>query len=119
MGKVLIFVQSVDMCYKVKMFLEQFSIKAAVLNAELPQNSRLHILDQFNRGVCDIVVATDSAMEALEDDEDEDEEGADGDEKPLVEHSFSDEEDISGDEKEEEDEDEDEDEEEEEALEGE
>ena len=41
MGKVLIFVQSVDMCYKVKMFLEQFSIKAAVLNAELPQNSRL------------------------------------------------------------------------------
>jgi len=85
-GKVLIFVNSVERCYKVRLFLEQFSIKAAVLNAELPQNSRLHILDQFNRGVCDVVVATDDAMEALDDEED-DEEGGDMDE------------DISGDEK--------------------
>jgi ATP-dependent RNA helicase DDX56/DBP9 len=88
---------------QVKLFLEQFSIKAAVLNAELPQNSRMHILDQFNRGICDIVVATDSAMEALEEDEDEEEQGEGEGADELVEHEFSEEEEeaISGDEKEE------------------
>jgi len=91
-GKVLIFVSSLEMCYKVKLFLEQFSIKSAVLNAELPQNSRLHIMDQFNRGVCDIIIATDAAMEALNDDDDE---------GPMdVEPTQDD--DISGDEKDEE-----------------
>ena len=35
-------------CYRVKLFLELFTINAAVLNAELPLNSRLHILNQFN-----------------------------------------------------------------------
>ena len=38
-------------CYRLKLFLEKFSIKSAVLNAELPANSRLHCLQQFNK-VC-------------------------------------------------------------------
>jgi hypothetical protein len=30
------------MVLQVKLFLDQFSIRSAVLNAELPRNSRLH-----------------------------------------------------------------------------
>ncbi len=32
------FVNDVDRCYRLKLFLEQFAISAAILNAELPQN---------------------------------------------------------------------------------
>lgn len=39
-GKCIIFVNDVDRCYRVKLFLEQFSIKTCVLNSELPLNSR-------------------------------------------------------------------------------
>lgn len=48
-GKGLFFVNSLDNCYRLKLFLEQFHIRAAVLNAELPLNSRLHTLQEFNR----------------------------------------------------------------------
>lgn len=36
---------------------------AAVLNAELPANSRRHIIDQFNRGMFDLLIATDEGLE--------------------------------------------------------
>ena len=62
-GKTLVFVNDIERCYKVKLFLEQFAISACVLNSELPQNSRLHIVEQFNKGVYDIVIATDEAIE--------------------------------------------------------
>ena len=39
-GKCIIFVNDVDRCYRVKLFLEQFSVKSCVLNSELPLNSR-------------------------------------------------------------------------------
>ena len=39
-GKCIIFVNDVDRCYRVKLFLEQFSIQSCVLNSELPLNSR-------------------------------------------------------------------------------
>ncbi|KMZ61290.1 ATP dependent RNA helicase [Zostera marina] len=57
--KVLIFVNSIDMAYRLKLFLEQFSIRSAVLNAELPQNSRHHILEAFNAGIFDYLITTD------------------------------------------------------------
>jgi ATP-dependent RNA helicase DDX56/DBP9 len=38
--KVLLFVNSVDSGYRLKLFLESFGIRAALLNAELPLNSR-------------------------------------------------------------------------------
>jgi ATP-dependent RNA helicase DDX56/DBP9 len=41
---VLVFVNQVDRCYELKLFLEQFSIRAAVLNSELPHNSRASII---------------------------------------------------------------------------
>ena len=58
-GKSLIFVQSVDRCYKLKLFLEQFSIPCCVLNSELPVASRLHTVSQFNKGVYSVIVAAD------------------------------------------------------------
>ncbi|GER28193.1 dead box ATP-dependent RNA helicase [Striga asiatica] len=64
--KVLIFSNSIDMSFRLKLFLEQFGIKSAVLNAELPQNSRLHILEEFNAGLFDYLIAADDSRSAEE-----------------------------------------------------
>ncbi|KAG8384237.1 hypothetical protein BUALT_Bualt04G0097000 [Buddleja alternifolia] len=64
--KVLIFTNSIDMSFRLKLFFEQFGIKCAVLNAELPQNSRLHILEEFNAGLFDYLIATDNSRSAEE-----------------------------------------------------
>lgn len=69
-GKCIIFVNDVDRCYRLKLFLEQFGIKSCVLNAELPQNSRYHIVQEFNRGVYDYIIATDEGEVAEEPEED-------------------------------------------------
>lgn len=61
-GKTLIFVNDVDGCYKLKLFLEFFSINSAVLNSQLPTQSRQHIVDQFNKGIFDYVIASDEAV---------------------------------------------------------
>ncbi|XP_052196143.1 DEAD-box ATP-dependent RNA helicase 16 [Diospyros lotus] len=61
--RVLIFTNTIDMSFRMKLFLEQFGIKSAVLNAELPQNSRLHILEEFNAGLFDYLIATDNSQE--------------------------------------------------------
>ena len=63
-GKCLIFVGDVDRCYRLKLFLEQFGIKSCVLNSELPVNSRIHVVQEFNKGVYDIIIAADD-KEAL------------------------------------------------------
>ncbi|KAJ2607272.1 ATP-dependent DNA/RNA helicase [Coemansia sp. RSA 1365] len=60
-GKCLVFVNDIDRSYRLKLFLEQFSIKACVLNSELPLNSRYHIVEEFNRGVYDYIIATDES----------------------------------------------------------
>ncbi|KAI8029284.1 DEAD-box ATP-dependent RNA helicase 16 [Camellia lanceoleosa] len=70
----LIFTNTTDMSFRLKIFFEQagciggwgccqwlFRIKSAVLNAELLQNSRLHILEEFNVGLCDYLIATDGS----------------------------------------------------------
>ncbi|KAJ0683913.1 putative RNA helicase [Helianthus annuus] len=59
--KVLVFTNTIDTSFKLKLFLEQFGIKSAVLNAELPVNSRLHILEGFNAGLFDYLIATDDS----------------------------------------------------------
>lgn len=58
-GKCIIFVDDIDRCYRVKLFLEQFGIKSCVLNSELPVNSRLHVVEEFNKNVYDIIIAAD------------------------------------------------------------
>ncbi|KAK9280259.1 hypothetical protein L1049_013947 [Liquidambar formosana] len=60
--KVLIFTNTIDMGFRLKLFLEKFGIRSAVLNAELPQNSRLHILEDFNAGLFDYLIATDDSQ---------------------------------------------------------
>ncbi|KAJ3214025.1 ATP-dependent DNA/RNA helicase [Dinochytrium kinnereticum] len=73
-GKTIIFVNDTDRCYKLKLFLEQFGIKSCALNAELPLKSRYHIVEEFNRGIYDIIIATDEGNEAEEVEEEDDEE---------------------------------------------
>ena len=58
-GKIIIFVADVDRSYHVKLYLEQFGIKSCVLNSELPVNSRLHVVQEFNKGIYDIIIAAD------------------------------------------------------------
>ncbi len=60
-GKSIIFVGDTDRSYRVKLFLEQFGIKACVLNSELPLASRLHIVEEFNKNIYNILIASDEA----------------------------------------------------------
>jgi len=64
--KVLIFVNSIDAAFRLRLFLEKFGIRSAVLNAELPQNSRLHIIEAFNARLFDYLIATDDAKTKAE-----------------------------------------------------
>lgn len=50
---------TVDRCYKLKLFLEQFGIPTCVLNSELPATSRCRAVTQFNSGTYDIIIASD------------------------------------------------------------
>ncbi|XP_065343698.1 probable ATP-dependent RNA helicase DDX56 [Cloeon dipterum] len=58
-GKTIVFVNTVDRCYKLKLYLEQFNIPTCVLNSELPAASRCHSVAQFNEGLYDIIIASD------------------------------------------------------------
>lgn len=78
-GKILLFVNDIDRCYKLKLFLEQFSIKSCVLNSELPLNSRYHIVEEFNRGIYDYLIATDESE--LKGEQDSDNEASDKEEE--------------------------------------
>ncbi|KAF1328282.1 Atp-dependent RNA helicase dbp9, partial [Globisporangium splendens] len=88
-GKVIFFVNTTEAAYRLKLFFEQFIIKSAVLNAELPHNSRQHIIEEYNRGLFDYLIATDDSVdrdvgEGSDDEEEEDddveEEGEDDEE---------------------------------------
>ncbi|KAI0187725.1 ATP-dependent RNA helicase dbp9 [Xylaria flabelliformis] len=66
-GKCLIFVtDDVDRSYRLKLYLEQFGIRSAVLNSQLPIASRVHTVQQFNQGLFDILISSDE-MEVLGD----------------------------------------------------
>ncbi|EIM86616.1 DEAD-domain-containing protein [Stereum hirsutum FP-91666 SS1] len=69
-GKCIIFVNDVDRSYRLKLFLEQFSIKSCVLNSELPLNSRYHVVQEFNKGVYDYIIATDESGKGELDEDD-------------------------------------------------
>lgn len=88
-GKCILFVDDVDRCYRLKLFLEQFSIKSCVLNSELPLNSRrisilisytsihlcirYHTVQEFNKGVYDYIIATDECSGKAEKDHNDEE----------------------------------------------
>lgn len=58
-GRSLIFVNSVDRGFRLKLFLGQFGVSTGVLNCELPLASRWHSIQAFNRGLFDILIVTD------------------------------------------------------------
>eukprot|EP01105_Mastigella_eilhardi_P007251 TRINITY_DN18754_c0_g1_i1.p1 TRINITY_DN18754_c0_g1~~TRINITY_DN18754_c0_g1_i1.p1 ORF type:complete len:669 (+),score=184.68 TRINITY_DN18754_c0_g1_i1:112-2007(+) len=60
-GKVLIFINGVSRCFKVKLFLERFAIKSALLNGDLPVNTRLNTIADFNSGKFNYLISTDGA----------------------------------------------------------
>lgn len=74
-GKLLVFVNNLDRGYKLKLFLQNFGIRSCILNSELPVNSRLHILEEFNKNVYNLLIATDESNEYDEDEENDGNEG--------------------------------------------
>jgi ATP-dependent RNA helicase DDX56/DBP9 len=78
-GKCIIFVGDIDRCYRLKLYLEQFGTKSCILNSELPANSRIHVVEEFNKGIYDIIIASDE-HEVLGDEEEA--KAQDGDEEP-------------------------------------
>ncbi|KAI5956840.1 DBP9 [Candida jiufengensis] len=72
-GKTIVFVNNIDRGYRLKLFLEQFGIRCCILNSELPINSRLHIVQEFNKNVYNLLIATDEKSLEKEQEEDEEE----------------------------------------------
>lgn len=58
-GKCIIFVGDIDRGYRLKLFLEQFGIRSCILNSEVPVNSRIHVVEEFNKNIYEIIIATD------------------------------------------------------------
>ncbi|CAG89246.1 DEHA2F12232p [Debaryomyces hansenii CBS767] len=75
-GKTLVFVNNIDRGYRLKLFLEQFGVRCCILNSELPINSRLNIVEQYNKNVYNLLIATDETNDFTiqEDEKDEGEE---------------------------------------------
>lgn len=87
--RVLLFVNGIDSGFRLRLFLEAFGVKAAILNAELPINSRHHILQEFNRGIFDYLIATDDVVAAAAARSKRPSEGDDHDDDQLVQPNSS------------------------------
>lgn len=61
--KGLFFVNGIDAGYRLKLFFEQFHISSVVLNSELPLQSRLSIIQQYNAGYFNYLIATDDSTD--------------------------------------------------------
>ena len=55
--KTLVFVSHSDAAIRLRLFLAKFNISCCALHHELPYNSRAHILQEYNRGVYDCMIA--------------------------------------------------------------
>ena len=84
--KSLVFVKDPDEAVRLRLFLDKFGVPCCALHAELPANSRAHILQEFNRGIYDYMIAAADDASAEADvassnpggggDDDDDDEGA-------------------------------------------
>lgn len=61
-GKTLVFVNSINRAFKLRLFLRAFYIQAEVLNSELPENSRNYIVEEFDNGKYNVLIATDESQ---------------------------------------------------------
>ncbi|EYB81423.1 hypothetical protein Y032_0384g406 [Ancylostoma ceylanicum] len=59
-GKTIIFVNDTNRCYLTSLVLRAFGLKSCILNSSMPANSRFHVINQYNNGACDIVIASDA-----------------------------------------------------------
>ncbi|KAI8466490.1 MAG: P-loop containing nucleoside triphosphate hydrolase protein [Monoraphidium minutum] len=57
--KVLIFANAPDEGMRLRLFLESFGLRLALLSPDQPLNSRSHILASFNKGLFDYLIAID------------------------------------------------------------
>ncbi|KAJ1612947.1 Dbp9p-like protein [Cryptosporidium canis] len=64
--KCLIFVSEVDTAYSIKIFLEKFGISCGVLTPIIPAATRRMLIQCFNQGSYDILVASDTTNEKEE-----------------------------------------------------
>ncbi|VIO89654.1 DEAD/DEAH box helicase family protein [Brugia malayi] len=77
-GKSIIFVRDTDRCYQLGLFLQAFNIRSCILNAQMPMNSRCHVVEQFNEGRYSYVIASDindvsgESQAVMKDEDDED-----------------------------------------------
>ncbi|KAJ3111082.1 ATP-dependent DNA/RNA helicase, partial [Nowakowskiella sp. JEL0407] len=94
-GKCIIFVNSIDKAYLLKLFLEQFGVRCCTLHGELPVRSRVHIVQEFNKGVYDYVIAVEGERREEDSDgeseSDEEEEVEGGKARVVVEDEGEDE----------------------------
>jgi len=58
-----------------QLFFEQFGIRSCILNSELPINSRIRVIEEFNKGIYDIIIASDEKSEIFGDETAEEGEG--------------------------------------------
>lgn len=95
-GKTLVFVNTIDRGYRLKLFLEQFGIRCCILNSELPVNSRLHIVEEFNKNVYNLLIATDETNDfTVENDEEAEEKKEEIKEEPKETTEVKEEDDAS------------------------
>lgn len=89
-GKTIIFVNDVQRCFRLKLFLDKFSIRSAVLNSNLPVNARIHTIQEFNLGSFQYLLAADDSDIISEEDDDEDdvnedeEENEEGEDEEMI-----------------------------------
>ncbi|GBF89331.1 DEAD-box ATP-dependent RNA helicase [Raphidocelis subcapitata] len=62
--KVLVFANSSDEGMRLRLFLEAFGVRLALLSPDQPLNSRSHILASFNKGLFDYLIAIDDVHAA-------------------------------------------------------
>lgn len=67
-GKLIIFTNNTNSAYKLKLFLEKFAINSSVISPDFPSDSRYHVIQQFNRGHIDYLIAADAANHAFSQD---------------------------------------------------
>lgn len=65
--KVLLFVNSPDMAYRVRLLVEAFGVRAGTLVATLPLASRQRAIEQFNAAAFDVLVASESLAKEADD----------------------------------------------------
>ena len=66
--KTLIFVMHPDTAIRLRIFLDKFGISCCAFHDQLPANSRSHVLQEFNRGIYDSLIAVADDAHVSEDD---------------------------------------------------